>query len=42
MSIDMPTGGFSWLPMEDKDIHSGGFSTPHTPIDGFQFFIDKI
>jgi hypothetical protein len=24
MLINMPTCGFSWFPMEDKDIHRGG------------------
>jgi hypothetical protein len=25
--------------MEDEDIHSGGLSAPHTPLDGFQIFL---
>jgi len=28
--------------MEDEDIHSGGLSAPHTPLDGFQIFLERI
>ena len=48
--VDMPARGFARFPMEDKDIHSGGLSAPHTPsrrisnflgitLSGFQIFL---